>query len=158
MEKKKMHRDPMLVYVNPYLGFFLSSPMVREFLDHKLDSKQWQGYTNDLSDLVQFFKEGTYDEISVLNGISIEQFRGSMEGGIHVNPALLGIMMDSNRWADILSDMPDDTQIKFINIPYELYKKVAQEKAVDKHEYDGQNSTLETILKRFPTYTSTTIH
>lgn len=154
-----MQSNSVLAYVNPYAGFYLDDPDIKDFLSIKLDSTMYKSHSSDLSDISSYFKSGTYDEMSVIDGLSVEQLRGSMEsGGTHVNASILGILMNPARWNEILSDVSVGSSIRFIKIPYDLYKKAAKEKAVEQGEYDKQNINLELYLKTFPTYKTSVLH
>lgn len=131
---------------------YLARPELKKFLS-EIIGDEWKSHISDLSDMQKYFVPNTYDEISVMNGFSIAQYKESQKGGIHVNPALTGIILDGKRWNKIFRDAQEQAhQIQFINVPYDFYKKIAQENAIDKHSYDAQNMTLQEVLETYPGY------
>lgn len=149
---------PTFVYLNPYLGFYLNKAPLKEFLNEKFNTSNWRGYQNDLTDIQKFFRGEDIDEVSVLCGVSMSQFMEANSGGITVNPAVFGLVMDTNRWNKIMQENKTKATIRYISMSYDFYKSLAGRQAVTKEEYNLQGNFMVRILEDLPGFIKETLH
>ncbi len=166
MAKKKLKTNvaPKFVYLNPYATFYVDNPEFKKYLADMLNTDEWTVYDNDLTSVPAFFSnrgefDNNYDEGSIVAGISISQFMSSMKGGISINPAIMGLMLDGKKWSTILNEIePDALSISYIEVPYAFYKSIAKKEAVDEREFESQNKNIKSIIQTCNKYINQTLH
>jgi len=166
MAKKKPNDSlvPKFVFMNPYATFYVNNPEFKKYLAEMLNSEEWIVYDNDLTAIPTFFSsrgefDNRYDEGSIVAGISISQFMSSMKGGISINPAVMGLMLDSKKWSNILNEVDQDAlSISYIEIPYSFYKSFAKKEAVDEREFNSQSKNIKSVIQNCNKYINHTLH
>jgi hypothetical protein len=133
-----------LIYINAYASMYSDSDLFIKYMNNKLGMTDWISCNNDLRFLPE--KIGEIITPEFLQGVAAGQHKQIKNGGVFINPYILGLTSNFDIWATIIWKMDNFNQtIMYLDIPFDEYEKMADNVwKVDEKTY---NKNTESITK-----------
>jgi len=135
-----------LVYINGHAEIYLTDPLIKEYLNDKLGTKDWKICSNNVKDIPDVLAGMLTPEF--LHGVSAAHYLDVRKGGIFINPFVPGMTVEYELWAEVIFEedfMPN--RILFIDVPYALYEMACPNNlVVDEDAYKKNNEYTEKLV------------
>ena len=129
-----MQNVTYIYYTHPLMIKSIFRENVKEYIDSVIGNN-WRGFatnidlnwynfiteTDEYGDLTSSFE-------SMTAGVCLEQFNQITEGGVYVNPMLIGLLASYDQWFNhIRENFGYNTIFKKLHIPYEYFEPIFDE-------------------------------
>lgn len=148
-----MSREPtVFVLINTLTASHINDPVVRNFLISELKIDNFipcYGEIYTYPALVREMSDLVVDE-NFFAGVSSSQYAMSKNGGVYINPCVLGLLSDKNTWVSILQDATHIARFKYIKIPYSVYSKInfgEDRTHYSEEEYESTDNLVKQIYR-----------
>lgn len=152
----------ILVYINGFACLFYDSPQIKKYLEENIDVKNFTVFSRlknvpvvDIDAIMGVSR----DPESFFQGIALSEYEHVRKnGGVYINAMACGIINNPIVWKSVLNNSSMKQKILYIDIPYDIYKEVAEDKAVSEEEYKKQNTIMSEIINDIKDSVGSTVH
>jgi hypothetical protein len=137
----------LFVYINAFAAAQLDNPIIKDYISKKLNMDDWRGFKNDMTVIPDLVDKETVLE-SFFDGISLEQYVQTMEGGTYINPMYPGLMFSTEKWESVINSEDFDQSFFYLDIPFEIYDQAMGISAKMTRElYESQSSNIQSVIE-----------
>jgi hypothetical protein len=119
---------------------------LNDYVTSKLNTNDWSFFDSNITCLPDKVIEKMSN--SFFAGMSAAQYVLTLDGGIFVNPVLQGLLSDVEVWSAFLATQDSfELELMYLDIPFELYDSVVDEKwRVEKDVYEASSELIQSIV------------